>query len=274
MKTDIYYFTGSGNSLYVAQNLCKKIENSTIFSIPDVINKANKISGEIIGIVCPIYFHNMPHIVRDFIKKIKEAKYLFMVYSGAGELGAGVKATKKLFVAQNIKLSSLFNIPMPDNSTRYGEIPEEKQKEMFNNADKKIEDIVKKVNLKEEHFDSNNTSRFKTYIYPGILYKYLYGNMKTMDKGFFVDKNCTGCSICQKVCPVNNISMKDNKPVWNVNNRCQVCCACHDWCPKGSIQHSSTKSGIKRYHNPNIAIKDIINSSSGRRCSAIDKRGI
>jgi flavodoxin/Pyruvate/2-oxoacid:ferredoxin oxidoreductase delta subunit len=262
MKTDIYYFSGSGNSLYIAQNLSKKMEHSEIISIPQVIKKENNITGEIIAIVCPIYFHNMPHIVRDFIKQIKDAKYLFMVYAGAGELGAGLKATKKLFIAQNIKLSSLFNIPMPDNSTKYGESPEEIQQELFNNADKKIEDIVKIVNLKEEHFDSNNTSLFKTYIYPRILYKYLYGNMKTMDKDFSTDENCKGCSICQKVCPVNNITMKDRKPVWNKNNRCQVCCACHDWCPKESIQHSATKAGIKRYHNPNIAIKDIINSSA------------
>ena len=95
MKTDIYYFSGTGNSLTIAQNLSKKIEYSKIISIPLVINKANNITGEIIGIVCPIYMHNIPCIVVDFIKKIKEAKYLFMVYAGGGELGNGFKATKK-----------------------------------------------------------------------------------------------------------------------------------------------------------------------------------
>ena len=84
MKTEIYYFSGSGNSLAIAQNLSKKLEHSKTISIPHIINKANNITGEIIGIVCPVYFHNMPHIVRDFIKKIKEAKYLFMVYAGTG----------------------------------------------------------------------------------------------------------------------------------------------------------------------------------------------
>jgi len=262
MKTDIYYFSGSGNSLAIAQNLSKKIEHSKIISIPHVINKENNITGEIIGIVCPIYFHNPPHIVVDFIKKIKEAKYLFIVFAGAGELGIGLKKTKKLFVAQNLKLSSLFNITMPDNSTKYGVIPEEKQKEMFDNADKKIEDIVKIVDGKEEHFDSNNTSLFKTYIHPGIDCRFAYNSIKKMDNDFTTDENCNGCSICQKVCPVNNITMKDNKPVWNKNDRCQVCCACHDWCPTESIQHSSTNAGIKRYHNPNIKVKDIIRSSA------------
>ena len=261
MKTEIYYFSGSGNSLAIAQNLSKEMEDSKIISIPHVIDKANSITGEIIGIVCPIYFHRMPHTVRDFIKKIKEAKYIFMIYAGAGELGKGVKRTQKLFVNQNIKLSSLFNITMPDNSTKYGEIPKEEQMKMFNNADKKIEDIVKIVNGKGEHFDSNNTSPLKTYIYPAILYKFLYGSMSKMDKDFTVDENCNGCSICQKVCPVNNITMKDNKPVWNKNNQCQVCLACYNWCPKESIKHPSVKAEMKRYHNPNIKLKDIIRSS-------------
>lgn len=262
MKTDIYYFSGSGNSLNIAQNLSSKMEHSKIISIPHAINNSTKITGEIIGIVCPIYFHNIPHIVRSFIKKIKDAKYLFMVYVGAGELGKGLNTTKKLFAAQNVQLFSLFNIPMPDNSTRYGEMPEEKQKEMFNNAEKKIEDIVEIVSEKEEHFDNTNTSLIKTYIHPGILFTFLYGSMKKMDKDFITDENCNGCTTCQKVCPVNNITMKNSRPVWNKNGRCQVCCACHNWCPKESIQHSSTTAGIKRYHNPNIMIKDIINSSA------------
>jgi NAD-dependent dihydropyrimidine dehydrogenase PreA subunit len=247
-------------SLSVAQNLSEKIEHSEIISIPHVINKANNITGEIIGIVCPIYFHNMPHIVVDFIKKIKEVKYLFMAFAGAGELGIGLKTTKKLFVAQNIKLSSLFNITMPDNSTKYGVIPDETQKEIFDNADKKIEDIVKIVNGKEEHFDGSNTSLFKTYINPGIDCWFAYRGIKELDKKYTTDEKCDGYSICQKVCQVNNITMKDDKPVWN--NHCQLCAACLDWCPKESIQWGNMTVGIKRYHNPNIKVKEIMRSSA------------
>jgi formate hydrogenlyase subunit 6/NADH:ubiquinone oxidoreductase subunit I len=261
MKTEIYFFSGSGNSLAIAKNLSKKLGNSQPISIPQVIDKKNDITGDIIGIVCPIYFNNMPHIVNDFIKKIKEARYIFMVYAGNGVLGSGNKTTKKLFGAQNIKLSALFNITMPDNSTKYGEISEEDRKLMFDNADKKIEEIVRIVIEKEEYFDSNNTSHFKSYVHPGLLHKLLYRGMKKMDKDFRTDENCIGCGTCQKVCPVNNIKMIDNKPVWNKNGRCQVCCACHDWCPKESIQHSSTTAGVKRYHNPTIPVKDIIRSS-------------
>ena len=81
MKTDIYYFSGTGNSLTVAKKISNKIDHSEIISIPHVVSKSKPVTGEIIGIVCPIYFHNMPHIVADFIKKIKDTKYVFMVYA-------------------------------------------------------------------------------------------------------------------------------------------------------------------------------------------------
>ncbi len=260
MKTDIYYFSGTGNSLAIAQNLSKKLEDSKIISIPHVINKPNNITGEIIGIVCPIYFHNMPYIVVDFIKKIEEVKYLFMVYAGSGDLGLCAKRTKGFFVTQNIKLSSLFNIPMPDNSTLHVK-PEEKQKEMLNNAENRIEEIAKTVNGQGGHFDSNTSSLYHTYIHPGILCKYLYPSVNKMDKDFTTGEKCNGCATCQKVCPVDNITMIDDKPVWNLDNRCQACLACYNWCPQKSINHASVNAELKRYHNPNIAVKDIISSS-------------
>ncbi len=261
MKTEIYYFSGTGNSLNVAQNLSKKFEHSEIISIPHVINKTNNITGEIIGIVCPIYFHNMPSIIRDFVKKIKEVKYLFIVYAGAGDLGLCVKRTKKFFIAQNINLSSLFSIPMPDNSTLHVK-SEEKQKEMFNNVEKKTDDIVKIVNGKREYFDRNTSSLYETFIDPGIMAKFVYRDINKLDKDFITDEKCIGCSTCREVCPVDNITMKDNKPVWKLNNRCQACLACYNWCQNGSIKHVSVNPKIERYHNPNIKVKDIIRSSA------------
>ncbi len=261
MKTDIYYFSGTGNSLDVAQNISNKIEHSNIISIPHVINNANNITGEIIGIVCPIYFCNVPYIVRDFIKKIEKVEYLFMVYAGSGDLGLCVYETRKLFKSQNIKLSSLFSIPLPDNSTLHVD-PDEIEKEKLHKIDKITGDIVKIVNKKGEHFDKNTLGLFQTYIHPGLLFKFIiYPDLKTMDKDFTVDQNCIGCSTCQKTCPVNNITMKDDKPVWNVNNQCQTCLACYNWCPERAISHPSVNAEMKRYHNPNIKIKDIISSS-------------
>ncbi|MCP4219160.1 MAG: 4Fe-4S ferredoxin, partial [bacterium] len=172
----------------------------------------------------------------------------------------GDKATKELFAAQNIKLSSMFNLPMPDNYTPYGGTPEEKQKALFKNAETKIAEIAEIVKAKKEHFDGTNTSAFRTHVHPGILYKMGYRRISIMDNSYTSDENCNGCSICMAVCPVDNITMKEKRPVWN--NRCQQCYACLQWCPKESIQAGGKTVGIKRYHNPDITVKDIIAASA------------
>lgn len=261
MKTDIYYFTGSGNSLDIAQKISEQIKDSNILSIPKITSTTNEITGDIIGIVCPIYYHNMPHMVRQFIKKIKKANYVFMVYSDA-ELGLGDRKTKTLFASHNIKLNALYTISMPDNSTRYGEIPVDKQNEMFSNADRKIKTITKLVKSRGTHFDSRNIGFFQAHVYPGMVFKFIYNSLKKMDNDFSVDETCNGCGLCENLCPVNNLTMKNKKPEWHKNNKCEVCLACFDWCPQSSIKNVHTKDDVKRYHNPHVSNIDIIKSSS------------
>jgi len=259
MKTDIYYFSGTGNCLFFAQKICDKIENSQIISIPQAVVKKTGIKGDIIGIVCPIYMYRMPLLVAEFIRKIESAEYIFLVFAGAGNLGVGIKDTMKIFEATKHQLSSLFNVPLPSNYAPFGATPKDKQKKLFANSDNRVEEIIKIVKNRGSYFDSSNTSFIHSYIHPGLLYQLGYNRINIMDKSFTTDEKCNGCSICMKVCPVNNITMKDNRPVWN--NKCQQCYACLQWCPTVSVQAGKRTVGVERYHHPDIAVKDIIRSS-------------
>ena len=76
------------------------------------------------------------------------------------------------------------------------------------------------------------------------------------DENFFVDDNCTSCGICEKVCPVNNISLVEGKPQWQ--HRCQQCLACIQFCPEEAIQYGAKTAKRQRYHQPDIKLKDIM----------------
>ena len=61
----IFYFTGTGNSLYIAKEL-----DEEIISIPQVIKQERlEFAADSIGIVCPVYGHEMPGMVKEFINK-------------------------------------------------------------------------------------------------------------------------------------------------------------------------------------------------------------
>ena len=85
----VFYFTGTGNSLYIA----KQLESQPV-SIPQAL-KSNSLmfSADKIGIACPVYGHEMPKIVKDFIKKTSfQTKYFYIIltygalHGGAAEL--------------------------------------------------------------------------------------------------------------------------------------------------------------------------------------------
>lgn len=71
----VFYFTATGNSLYVA----KCIDEYPV-SIPQVIKNSSIYSDNQIGIVCPVYCGEIPNTVKEFLKKSKfETKYMYLI---------------------------------------------------------------------------------------------------------------------------------------------------------------------------------------------------
>jgi MinD superfamily P-loop ATPase len=77
-----------------------------------------------------------------------------------------------------------------------------------------------------------------------------------MDKDFWCDERCNACGICARICPANNIELKEGSPAWQ--HHCEQCLACIQWCPQQSIQFGKKTPAYERYHHPDIALKDMI----------------
>lgn len=78
----IYYFSGTGNSLYAAQKTAKALGKTDLKSIIQENRKSKPvISGDTVGFVLPVYFLGIPLIVKEFIEKAewKQPKYLFLI---------------------------------------------------------------------------------------------------------------------------------------------------------------------------------------------------
>ena len=71
-----------------------------------------------------------------------------------------------------------------------------------------------------------------------------------------IDRNrCTNCGLCAKICPVNNIKIDKQRPVWL--HHCEQCLKCLQWCPGEAIQYGRKTVNWKRYRNPSINMMDI-----------------
>lgn len=269
MKTTLYYFTGTGNTLAVAKALQSQLGDCKIYSIPQILKAASSdespeprvlpISGEAIGIVTPIYMHNMPHIVGRFIEHIEKASYLFFVYTGGGDLGRGLRKTQTRLAKRGLSASAIFNVPLPSNYTPYGYPEGDEQRRLFAEAEEAVQRIAGLVNGGSTQYDGIGTSLFAANVFPGPLYQLGYRFVSKMDGRFTADENCTHCGICERVCPVGNITLTDGEPVWH--HSCEQCYACLQWCPVQAIQYGNRTRGVPRYHHPHISLQEVIDSA-------------
>ena len=258
MKADIYYFTGTGNSLAVAKDIAKEIDGELI-SIPSVIDENTiKTDAKVIGFVFPVYIWGIPLIVERFIKKIENLndKYIFAVVTYGGMPGGTINLIEKVIESCDGKLAAGFKVHMPGNYTpMYGAIAEKKQQKIFDNWNKKVKIIAEYIKSNKQG-KKENDNMLVNFIFSSIIYKFSAKHIPEMDKQFWTDENCNKCGICQKVCPVNNINITDSKPSWKGN--CEQCFACLQWCPQKAIQYGKKTSARKRYHHPDANISDII----------------
>lgn len=256
MYRKLFYFSGTGNTLYLAKELMKKIEGMELVKIRHDMDFNCK-DCDIAGIAYPVYCFTLPKIVVDFINKIQFSSsiYIFGLASYGGLLTSSGRNLKKMLNARGYTLNAGFAIKMPGNATHVYEVPSlEKREAMYSKVPDRIAQIASIVNSKGSYGIDTNLGilgRLASVASKGMMSK-----INESDKVFLVDSNCDSCGICSKVCPVGNIKIIDGKPQWQ--HRCESCLACFHWCPKASIQIGKKTASRNRYHHPKITLEDIV----------------
>lgn len=71
-------------------------------------------------------------------------------------------------------------------------------------------------------------------------------SMMISAKGFVVTDKCIGCGKCEERCPLNNVKIVNDKPVWG--KECTHCMACIAGCPCEAIEYGKKTVGKPRYY--------------------------
>ena len=245
-KSLIYWFSGTGNSLYAAKKLSAALGDITLVQITDE-PPTGPVGGEgeTVGFVFPSYYGNLPRIVRNFISglNINSGTYIFSVVTMGVPFGRGsIAALEKVLAEKEMKLSYGRGILMPANYII-------KYNPMFigrvAKADRHIKRIVDEIKAKKPVIKKNS-----------MISDSLYKDIKSLDKNFTVSEKCKGCGLCEKICPVKNIKLENSKPVWQ--RRCEHCVACISWCPSRAIEYGNKTTSRNRYCNPRIKADELM----------------
>jgi ferredoxin len=257
MKTTIYFYTGTGNSLWTAKKLSELLGNTELIPITLAGEGLIHSNSENIGLIFPVHIWGIPFRVIDFLNCLATdpAKYYFAVAVNAGQVAATLIQLKMLLQEKNINLSAGFSISLPSNYIPWsGAIAREKQQKKFKEALDKISLIAASIRAREEKSPEKGPAWQNIFF--SVFYRLSFPNVPNMDKSFLVDGKCTSCGICEKICPAQNIVITDGKPEWQ--HHCEQCLACIQWCPEEAIQYGRSTTSRKRYHHPEIKLSDML----------------
>ena len=232
------YFSGTGNSRYALELFLKEYDNdSVLFSIEDknLIEHINNYDEIVFSY--PVQYSAVPKILSDFIhsnSSLWKGKKVFIIATMALFSGDGAGVLGRLLKQYGATITGGLHLQMPDS------IADEK---VLKRSLKKNTQLVKRANRKVV----KAVAHIKDGKYPkeglgllsrlaGFLSQRLwfgYRTEKYSDKLKIDADKCIGCSKCVKICPTENISMKDSKAIGK--DKCTMCYRCVNACPKQAI---------------------------------------
>lgn len=234
----IFYFSGTGNSKYVAKcmNDGKLVNISN--ALPDKQFTYSVGENESVGFVFPVYYSGVPKTVLEFVRNLQlegTISYLYCILThGGGPGGAGIMFRSEL-KKKGYSMNACFDVKFPSNYIRFYSLhSKEANKKRIQLAMESIKTIAECVEKRDSIFPN-----WKFYDGPLSFCMYPLCNMYMPTRKFYADNGCIGCGKCSRECPSRIIEMVDGRPRWTDNKcvRCMGCLKCsHVQYGKGTVK--------------------------------------
>lgn len=248
----VFYFTATGNSLEVAKAI-----GGELLSIPKILRgNQTEFSDDAIGIVFPCYALGVPEPVKMFLENISlKTNYLFGIMTYGNFEGGGVFHFNKLCKRNGLRLSYLNSIIMVDNYINFFAMEKQLETLAEKNVEQKLKQICEDIEQRKAFLKKPS---FFCKAATAAAQLFFGFQPRDIDKKFYIEDSCNGCKVCEKVCPRDNIEVKE-KPSFKHN--CIACYACTHNCPQNAIRHKSERSRA-RFRNAKVQLAEIIEANS------------
>ena len=241
------YFSGTGNSKYIAELFCR-YAGAECYSIEDGVDFDEIIRAhDTVAFCYPIYGSRVPLIMREFVANYIpcfKGKKLIIFATQLTFSGDGARVLCDLFPENYIDVIYAEHFFMPNNVCNFALLRKTSDKNVQNRlkmADKKMERVclnIKNGIIKKRGFSSaaRLLGKIQGKPWQGDS-KNAFAAERTMEykakHSVKIDGDCNVCGVCVKRCPMRNLENRQGKI--EHNNNCTVCYRCINLCPNKAI---------------------------------------
>ena len=260
----IYYFSGTGNSQWIAERIAAGLGEETTnlqYLTDEKTALETTVSAPVIGFVMPTYMGDIPWLVKRILLHfhMDPSSYVFLVMdSNNGESGNAFRSFAQAIHHAGAEMKAGFNVQMPGNCLKSSE---EENRKRLAKAPQTVDEIIRQLKDRTVNYHHDGSDAPDGFVENSYFYGKHSLKRLTLMTNFVVTDECNGCGLCVKMCPVGNIRIILEKAVHGGN--CAACCRCLHWCPKNAtLLNVPTLKNRKQYHHPEITAKDILNAGA------------
>ncbi len=244
MSTEIYFFSGTGNSLHVAKELGRRLPDSRLIPIVGLLHKDGiKAGADMVGLVFPVHALTIPLAVKRFLRKIdlSSAEYVFAAATRMGLRFNGFATLDKMLRRGGNNLDAGFILNMASNDVKdiHYRTPAESEITRLEAAVQEDLEAMGTLIWKRERRREKDAGYL---IDVNPWHERLVVSLMNLSEHvggvnyYCCDSVRTGCGLCEKVCLSQKIKMNGAMPVWQKEVLCYMCYACVNYCPRQAVQ--------------------------------------
>lgn len=251
-KNYIFCYSGSGNCLDIAKNIAEELGDTDIVMMRKMPAVRNVINAKTVGFVFPCYAGGLPGDVEKFAAAINVGwdAYTYAVVSYCGYPGVGIGKINKIvpldyWAGISHHGSCIWLFP---HSVMMPHLNVEKAEQRSRGLAKQVAEDVKNRVKTEGKMPGNLFNKIESRLWPALALKKAAAMSVNPAK-------CIGCGKCAEICPKENITISNAKPVFGM--QCIGCLSCLQYCPQQAINVGRASEKRERYHNPNVTADEL-----------------